>query len=125
MSFDWSQYFNLAKELGGEPGIPATEEARLRSAISRAYYAVFIQARNYMLFHDNHIIPANVNPHGYVQVQFVTSSNRLRREIGKRLYSLRQARNRADYADNFNNLITTTRKSLRAAEEILTYLSRL
>jgi hypothetical protein len=42
MSFDWSQYLTLAKELAGEATILAEGEARLRDAISRSYYAAFI-----------------------------------------------------------------------------------
>ena len=44
MSFDWSQYLNLAKELTDQPTTPANQEAKLRDAISRAYYAAFILA---------------------------------------------------------------------------------
>lgn len=43
MNFDWEEYFNLAKELAG-----TTEEAKLRSAVSRAYYSAFCLARNYL-----------------------------------------------------------------------------
>ena len=43
MKFDWEEYFNLAKELAG-----TTEEAKLRSAVSRAYYSAFCLARNYL-----------------------------------------------------------------------------
>ena len=44
MSFDWSQYLNLAKELAGQATIPAEQEARLRDAISRSYYLEFFKA---------------------------------------------------------------------------------
>ena len=37
MSFDWSQYLNVAKELAGDGTTPANQEAKLRAAISRAY----------------------------------------------------------------------------------------
>src|ERR1700685_3938186 len=37
MSFDWSNYLELAKKLAAEKG----DEASLRSAVSRAYYCVF------------------------------------------------------------------------------------
>ena len=37
MSFDWSQYLNVAKQLAGHATTPANQEARLRAAISRAY----------------------------------------------------------------------------------------
>jgi len=43
MSFDWSQYLNLAKELAGQATIPAEQEARLRDAISRSYYLEFFK----------------------------------------------------------------------------------
>jgi hypothetical protein len=36
MSFDWSDYLELAKLLGHDPGGLKFEEAALRSAISRA-----------------------------------------------------------------------------------------
>jgi uncharacterized protein (UPF0332 family) len=43
VSFDWRGYLTLARELAaGEP-----DEARARSAISRAYYAAFHVARIY------------------------------------------------------------------------------
>lgn len=48
MSFDWSQYFQLALELIKESDEPASEEAKSRAAISRAYYAVFCRARNFI-----------------------------------------------------------------------------
>ena len=42
MSFTWTEYLALAEELsGGEPAATPSEEARQRSAISRAYYAAF------------------------------------------------------------------------------------
>ncbi|MDF0552110.1 hypothetical protein [Kamptonema sp. UHCC 0994] len=48
MKFNWSEYLALAQQLAGKSQISATQESRLRSAISRAYYAAFIQARNYL-----------------------------------------------------------------------------
>jgi len=43
MSFDWSEYFSLAQELVGQPATPAGQEARLRSALSRAYMLPFVR----------------------------------------------------------------------------------
>jgi len=37
MSFDWAEYFYLAQELNGTPTMPYSEEAKLRTIISRAY----------------------------------------------------------------------------------------
>jgi len=53
MSFDWSQYLNLAKELAGQATIPAEQEARLRDAISRSYYLEFFKlSYHYRLLFD-------------------------------------------------------------------------
>lgn len=48
MSFDWSEYLNVAKELAGVETSAASQEAKLRAAITRAYYAAFIKARNHL-----------------------------------------------------------------------------
>ena len=59
MSFVWSDYLELAKELlGGAVGSPL-EEAKLRSAISRAYYAVFNEARDYLVLNKPDLIIPN------------------------------------------------------------------
>jgi len=34
MSFDWSQFLNVARELAGTANTPANQEAKLRAAIS-------------------------------------------------------------------------------------------
>lgn len=48
MTFNWSEYLDLARELTGKDTTPASQSAKLRSAISRSYYAAFIQARNFL-----------------------------------------------------------------------------
>jgi hypothetical protein len=70
MSFDWSQYLNLAKELAGQATIPAEQEARLRDAISRSYYAAFILARNYLRDKQGHSLPKTSDIHRYVWQEF-------------------------------------------------------
>ena len=46
MSFNWTDFLTLADALVRAPNSPGPEEASLRSAISRAYYAAFHVARN-------------------------------------------------------------------------------
>jgi hypothetical protein len=46
MSFDWADYLKLAEALTQAPTVPGPEEAALRAAMSRAYYAAFCSARN-------------------------------------------------------------------------------
>ena len=48
MRFDWYEYLVLAWQLLGGRGFRAIPEALERAAISRAYYAAFIIARNYL-----------------------------------------------------------------------------
>lgn len=63
MSFPWSHYLDLAKALAGqETNGVASQEARLRSAISRAYYAVFCTARNRAHAEGRRFAPP-ANPH--------------------------------------------------------------
>ena len=39
MTFDWKDYYHLAKSLSNDVG----DEASIRSAISRCYYSAFVQ----------------------------------------------------------------------------------
>jgi uncharacterized protein (UPF0332 family) len=121
MSFNWSEYLGLAQQLAGKSQISATQESRLRSAISRAYYAAFIQARNYLRDRDGISIP-NQQTHQYVIQQFKNSDDNLRQEIGECLERLRFRRNKADYDDTFVNLLTITKRSLKLAAKVISEL---
>jgi hypothetical protein len=125
MSFDWTNYLNLAQELTGSPIAPSNEEAKLRSAISRAYYAAFIKARNYLRDQERYLTPAGGNPHYDVPLQFQQSSDAARRAIGVNLNRLRKDRNVADYADRFNGLSAASNLAIQRAIQILVTLSRL
>ncbi len=48
MSFNWDDYLFLAQELATHPSNFPNQEARLRSAISRAYYSAFCKARDFL-----------------------------------------------------------------------------
>ena len=43
-----------------------TDEARLRASISRAYYAAFCNARNYMINKDDNQFPQRHDNHKYL-----------------------------------------------------------
>ena len=127
MKFDWEEYFNLAKELAG-----TTEEAKLRSAVSRAYYSVFCLARNYLrdIQQDPRLSrnkTYDINDHQYVAEEFI--HNQLKSqpmiEIGKDLTRLRKMRNKADYEDTMLNLKREARTALMLAQNIILGLSNL
>lgn len=125
MTFDWSQYLNLAREIIGQTTTPADGEARLRSAISRAYYAAFMVARNYLRDRENHSIPETADVHRYVIEQFEQSSDPVRKAIGIKLKQLRRDRNQADYNDIVTGLGVIAQKAIRRARQVLSSLNQL
>ncbi len=106
----------------------------MRSSISRAYYALFGQARNYLRKHDRIreiLIDSNgqrINIHQFVREQFINRADQDYQEIGQALDRLSEYRNIADYDLNhpvLNNLPFTTQAALRWAREALARLQRL
>ena len=127
MKFDWSEYFNLAKELA-----QTSKEAELRSAVSRAYYSAFCLARNYL--RDIQQDPKlwrqktyDINAHQYVAEKFIYNQSKSQTmiEIGKDLSRLRKMRNKADYEDTIFNLKKEAKTALMLAQNIISALSNL
>ncbi|MCC5627774.1 HEPN domain-containing protein [Nostoc sphaeroides CHAB 2801] len=125
MSFDWSEYLKVAKELAGAATTSANQEAKFRAAISRAYYAAFIEARNYLRDQQGHSIPTTGNAHKYVSDQFDISPEPQRQLLAKELAKLRLYRNQADYVDKFPGLAGITLMALNSSEEVILILSNL
>lgn len=127
MNFDWSEYLNLAQELAGPPTSLSNEEARLRSAISRAYYAAFCKARNHLRDNENLSIrpPRGESTHQFVIRQFKFSSDASRRQIGTHLNRLRVDRNKADYDDTVSRVQKMTQFVLTMAQSVISSLQTL
>ncbi|BBD69375.1 hypothetical protein NIES4072_32940 [Nostoc commune NIES-4072] len=125
MNFDWSEYLKVAKELAGAATTSANQEAKFRAAISRAYYAAFIEARNYLRDQQGHSIPTTGNAHKYVSDQFDISSEPQRQLLAKELVKLRLYRNQADYVDKFPGLAGITLMALNSSEEVIAILTNL
>lgn len=132
MRFDWSEYFNLAQELAVISSEATNNEARLRSAVSRAYYSVFCLARNYL--RDVEKDPRlsrnktpDINEHQYVAEEFIFHKSQAKkmRKIGENLSRLREFRNKADYADTIFNLHREVQTSLNLAQNIISALTEL
>ena len=94
MSFDWTGYLDLARELASATG----QEARLRTAISRAYYAAFHQARIH-LEREGVAMHHNGSDHGRVKRAFRDNPDPTRGWIGATLERLLEDRNQSDYDD--------------------------
>ncbi|WP_449416999.1 HEPN domain-containing protein [Phormidium nigroviride] len=134
MIFDWSEYFNLAQELAAisSNNSTANQEAKLRSAVSRAYYAVFCLARNYLRdVEQDPRLSSNktydINDHQYVAEEFIFNHLKSQKitDIGRDLTRLRQMRNKADYADTIFNLLKDVKTALKLAQNIMTTLTEL
>ena len=125
MSFDWSEYLKLARQLAVLDGSALDQEARLRSAISRAYYAAFCRSRNYLRDTQKRSVPGGAKAHAYVREQFLNSSVETRKEVGENLERLREARNKADYDDNVPGLPSLARTALEWAKEAIASLASL
>jgi uncharacterized protein (UPF0332 family) len=126
MSFRWSEYLDLARELAQPSAASALLEARLRAAISRAYYAAFCEARNDLRGRQPQLVfPADAEIHRFVREQFQRSIEPMSRAVAANLDRLRAWRNLADYEDTVGNLPYTAQLALAAADAVLTALSAL
>ena len=123
MSFDWSEYLTLAQELTSASISSPIQEAHLRAAISRAYYAAFCKARNYLHNKDGYLTPRGTNAHLDVIMKFERSSNMGRRKVGALLRSLRGIRNLVDYEEIFpGNQLGRTQGALSESERVIRLL---
>ncbi len=129
MSIDGYDLLALARELVDLPldnVTPRQEEARLRAAISRAYYATFWEARALLLLEGERI--PRLDAHHIVIDAFQRSPQRARQTIGHHLYRLRADRNEADYQRTIGdvaNLRLKTQRLLSRADGVLANLARL
>jgi len=124
IAFDWSEYLKLAQELAGQASSSASNEARLRTAISRAYYASHCKARNYLRdVKGDTSIPQSGGAHNYVITKFKNSSNRRCRKIGMDLDRMRKNRGIADYKDVVWGLSFMESSTLTLAQRVISTLS--
>jgi uncharacterized protein (UPF0332 family) len=132
MRFDWSEYLNLAQELAApnSDGL-ANSEAKLRSAVSRAYYSTFCLARNYLrdIEKDPRLSrkSRDINEHQYVAKEFIYHPTKMKQmvKIGENLSRLRELRNKADYEDTVFNLQNAVKNALMLAQNIILALNEL
>jgi len=112
---------SLAKNLA-QPG--ENDEAKLRSSISRAYYAAFCIARNHLREEEHRPIPIE-NVHSYVisQLHGLGKGND-GRKLALELRRLRDHRNRADYDDEISGLSSMSQDALIMAERLIFHLKK-
>lgn len=123
MRFDWYDYLTLARELADPDPGSTVPEARHRSAISRAYYAAFKIAPDYLQRQQPGIAVVRGDIHTYVRERLEFSPSAELRGIGIALDRLRRERNRADYEPDIDHLAATAVKAIEQATTIVAYPS--
>jgi len=94
MSFQWTDYLTLAQNVVSA----ATDEASLRTAVSRAYYAAFHVARRYVMDAKPEVqLPADGRQHEMVW-EVLGRGRRQERAACAHGRRLKQKRTKADYA---------------------------
>ena len=122
MSFDWLHYLDLAQDLFAQAAGSPYEDANLRSAISRAYYATYHKARLSLHNKWGISVPADASAHMAVRKEF---KQKKQKQIAVTLDRMRIDRNKADYNDSVANLATTARENLKRASQVISDLSKL
>jgi hypothetical protein len=126
MNFDWTEYLNLAEVIYEQRKSLAQEEACMRTAISRGYYAAYGAACNFVETRKELELDHSGDNHGEVSTHFNRSPIKERKEIGTWLVRLRANRNKADYRNDMKENITAmTEVSLRKARELIILLNKL
>jgi uncharacterized protein (UPF0332 family) len=126
MSFDWEEFLILAHELVGKSTRSAHEDAKMRSAISRAYYAAFNRAKSYLIDKDyDRSIPTDGRAHEEVKNKFLNHDDERRQRIGTNLERILKDRKRADYNNTFQNLPVQVSLVLKQARQVIELLDKL
>ena len=109
--FDWTDYLVLAEELGQRG-----DEASLRSAISRAYYAAYGMARDRLRQTG---VAIRTSDHKWLWDSYRDSTNNQSRMVGVNGDRLRVERNRADYDAEFPGLGSSVAIAIDRARQVL------
>jgi uncharacterized protein (UPF0332 family) len=97
MSFAWAEFNVFAQEIIAHPALNSGVEVVCRTAISRAYYAAFCTAHDFLVNVEHVYIDPTRDAHAQVAVGFQGRGDRPRRRVGAHLKTLRAQRNTADY----------------------------
>jgi uncharacterized protein (UPF0332 family) len=119
--FEWIDFLGLAHDLAARP-----DEAAQRSAISRAYYAVFGAARDRLT--ERGWRATGGPPHHRVWKTYQDSARSDCRRVGELGFVLRDQRNTADYRRPLPTgfaVPAEADKALRGAAGLLSLLARL
>jgi hypothetical protein len=122
VDFDWEEFLDLAEELVRRRGDPAAE----RSAVSRAYSAVFHEASQYVSRRGGRLTFTGDDHIREWDWFLQTGLDPPARWIGNTGHALRRARRAADYDPSPRpNRSVDAQGAVRLARRLLTEVSRL
>ncbi len=116
MPFDWRNFLDLAKELSTHSATDPLQEARERSAVSRAYYGAFCWARDYARESTGFQPTGDADDHTLLRQHFEKSGQT---QLASRLNRLRQWRNLCDYKDEVRNLKSLAQMAIVQAQKVV------
>ncbi len=117
MAFEWSHYIDLAEELNSA----TATDAKMRTAISRAYYGVFCICRRKK---DMHLVYYE-HIHKEVVKRYKESENSCEYTIGNILDGLRKKRIEADYTAIYPITWQQTKIDINQARSIINLFERI
>lgn len=117
MPFDWTEYARLAEDLRTRG-----DEASLRTAISRAYYSVYHQARDYLLAEGIQLSRTD-SSHKVVWNGYKVIGGSCR-AVGVNGDRLNDNRTQADYDNEVRNIESLLEETFTVAHNILVYLEQ-
>jgi len=115
MAFQWKEYKEVARYLNTNREYLSCEEAALRSAVGRFYYAAFGHAREYAVITDKMLRPKGPDAHKLVIEHFDRDPRHVTMKISAMLRELKSWRNICDYENSFPSSITPKMMASKAA----------
>lgn len=120
-SFDWASFLTVSRDLVAPPPTPA----RLRSGISRAYYAAYNKALGFLKTQGG-AVPPKLGRHQNLWKQYKRNPDAKRKSVGNLGGALLTDRLSADYDDQFaGDLAKQAGLAVQKAELVLGYLENL
>jgi len=120
MAFDWALYLGVARSLASQK----SDDAAMRSAVSRAYYAAFGVAAAQMRI-EGKTVPSTGEAHQVLWKYFESASDKFRRKIGQDGRRLKYRRTTADYDGSRPISSSEVVDSLRSAESLIRFIGML
>lgn len=130
MSFDWNGYLTIAKKLKVSTDAATQNnntEALQRTAVSRAYYAMYHLAEDFAKANFGYVPSQNGHNqyHSDIRTEYKKQSNNpSHQEVGKILFQLHKARRDCDYeADGIGNVKSLLGSAIIQADKVKAILN--